>query len=166
MSVWLPSDVAPSAFDGAVCGCLCADPECAARAAIEDTARVLDLMLDPDDDRLIEFVAERRAELGAPDLAFSPCLADEDDPTVVRATAIADWCEAFGNAFALAGVELDEAADEALTDLAMIAEIDTADPDDSTDEDVYENLMAIEEHLRMAVILIFDARAAAADDAG
>ena len=166
MSVWLPSDVAPSAFDGAVCGCLCADPECAPRAAIEDTARVLDVMLDPDDERLIEFVAERRAELGAPDLAFTPCLADDDDAIVVRATAIADWCEAFGNAFALAGVELDETADEALADLAMIAEIDTADADDSADEDVDEQLMAVEEHLRMAVILIFDARAAAADDAG
>lgn len=164
-SVWLPNDVAPSAFDGAVCGCLCADPECSARAAIEDASRVLSSPVDAEDERMIEFVELRRAELGAPDLVFVPCLADEDDSLSMRTTAIADWCEAFGNAFALAGVELDEAAEEALEDIALIAELDTADPDDSTVDEADTHLMEIEEHLRMAVVLIFDARAAA-DDAG
>lgn len=89
------------------------------------------------------------------DFAFELLLTDDSAPVHARADALFDWCRAFLGGFGLVVGErpaLSEEGDEALRDLARLAQA-SAEEFDSTDED--EGALAeIEEFVRVAVLLL------------
>ena len=89
------------------------------------------------------------------DFAFELLLTEDSAPLAARADALFDWCRAFLSSFGLASEKrppLSEEGDEALRDLAKLAQACSSDFD-STDEDE-DALAEIEEFVRVASLLL------------
>lgn len=89
------------------------------------------------------------------DFAFELLLTEDSAPPAARADALFEWCRSFLGSFGLASgkrPQLSEEGDEALRDLAKLAQASSADFD-STDEDE-DALAEIEEFVRVAVLLL------------
>jgi len=95
------------------------------------------------------------AGLNDRDFAFELLLAEDGAPLTARADALFDWCRAFLGGFGLAmrtRPTLSEEGEEALQDLARLAQASSNDFD-SADED--ESALAeIEEFVRVAALLL------------
>lgn len=103
-------------------------------------------------DRLREATA---AQLEDRDFAFDLLLVDAGAGAAERADALFDWCRGFLGGFGLAtGARppLSEEGEEALQDIARLAQA-TSDDFDSGDEDE-DALAEIEEFVRVAVLLL------------
>ncbi len=85
---------------------------------------------------------------------FRPLLPGEQSALANRLEAVADWCSGFDQAFtgACAAPAGDTAA-EALEDIRAMAGIVADDDDEATQR---SNLAQIEEHLRVAVLLLYE----------
>ncbi|MDL5365766.1 YecA family protein [Xanthomonas sp. NCPPB 2654] len=95
------------------------------------------------------------AQLEDRDFAFDLVLADADAPLSERADGLFDWCRGFLGGFGLAAgakPPLSEEGEEALQDLARLAQAST-DDFDSADEDE-DALAEIEEFVRVAALLL------------
>lgn len=89
------------------------------------------------------------------DFAFELLLAEDGAPLAARADALFEWCRAFLGSFGLASGKrpaLSEEGEEALRDLAKLAQASSGDFD-STDEDE-DALAEIEEFVRVAALLL------------
>ncbi|WP_140719533.1 YecA/YgfB family protein [Pseudomonas sp. Hp2] len=89
------------------------------------------------------------------DFAFELLLAEDSAPLAARADALFEWCRAFLGSFGLVSGKrpaLSEDGEEALRDLAKLAQASSADFD-STEEDE-DALAEIEEFVRVAVLLL------------
>lgn len=94
------------------------------------------------------------AQLEDRSFAFELLLPDASAPTVERADALLDWCRGFLGGFGLAaGAEpaLTEESEEALQDLARLAQ---ASPEGGDDEEDQDALLEIEEFVRVAALLL------------
>lgn len=96
-------------------------------------------------------------QLQAPDFSFELVLPDDDQPLAVRADALGVWCSGFLSGFGLQerkgsqGLSIE--GQETLRDLAQIVQITTAaDADAEEDEN---DLMEVQEYVRMAALLVF-----------
>ncbi|HEY0333906.1 MAG TPA: YecA family protein [Stenotrophomonas sp.] len=95
------------------------------------------------------------AGLNDRDFVFELLLAEEGVALTARADALFDWCRAFLSGFGLASATrptLSEEGEEALQDLARLAQA-SSDDFDSADEDEAA-LAEIEEFVRVAVLLL------------
>ncbi len=85
-------------------------------------------------------------------------LPDDDQPLEARSTALADWCRGYVMGLVEAGItdfdSLPEDASEVIRDLVAISELETSDTEqgDGTDDD----LMQIEEFVRVGVQLVYE----------
>ncbi|HBK47403.1 MAG TPA: YecA family protein [Xanthomonadaceae bacterium] len=89
------------------------------------------------------------------DFAFELLLAEDGAPLAARTDALFDWCRAFLGSFGLASgtrPALSEEGEEALQDLARLAQASSEDFD-SADEDETA-LSEIEEFVRVAALLL------------
>lgn len=89
------------------------------------------------------------------DFAFELLLAEEGVALAIRADGLFDWCRAFLGGFGLAAGErpaLSEEGEEALRDIAKLAQA-SSDDFDRTEEDE-DALAEIEEFVRVAVLLL------------
>ncbi|MEE7566402.1 UPF0149 family protein, partial [Xanthomonas sp. Kuri4-3] len=95
------------------------------------------------------------AQLEDRDFAFELVLAEDGAPLPDRADALFDWCRAFLGGFGLAAQQrprLSEEGDEALQDLARLAQASSEDFDSADEDDTA--LAEIEEFVRVAVLLL------------
>ena len=87
---------------------------------------------------------------------FTLFLPDDSDPLPTRSTALADWCRGYVMGLVEAGLtdfdKLPEDAAEVVRDLVAISELELSEDDDGSDED----LMQIEEFIRVGVQLVYE----------
>lgn len=97
------------------------------------------------------------ATLSDDTLSFQPLLPEDDDQLEERLTCLGDWCQGFLAGFALvekAIVELSEPVNDALNDLAAIAQVG-ANEEDEWNESADEDYMQLIEYIRLAVMSVF-----------
>ncbi|KAB7770736.1 YecA family protein [Xanthomonas maliensis] len=95
------------------------------------------------------------AQLEDRDFAFELLLAEDGAAVAARADALFDWCRAFLGGFGLAAQQrpaLSEEGEEALQDLARLAQASSEDFDSAEEDDTA--LAEIEEFVRVAVLLL------------
>lgn len=145
--------VEPSELHGALCGWLAGGGENAAnwpaKVLADDTLPAPEANTALDDLRLTS-----AAQLADRGFGFELLLPELDGAPTERAEALFDWCRGFLGGFGLAvGARppLSEEAEEALHDLARLAQAAPESGDDDEDEDA---LAEIEEFVRVAVLLL------------
>lgn len=154
-----------SSLSAAEChGMICAD---LARRSQDDSAGSLSSTLFGDETEILvqdEGLARMLARLmllsaswleqGSYD--FKLFLPDDDNPLSTRSRALAEWCRGYIMGLLEAGItDFDSLADDAsevMKDLVAISEMDPADNDEGTDED----LMQVEEYVRVGVQLMYE----------
>lgn len=107
------------------------------------------------DGALAQLRRATHAQLEDRDFAFELLLVADDAALTARADALFDWCRAFLGGFGLAAggrPVLSEEGEEALQDLARLAQASSEDFD-STDDDE-DALAEIEEFVRVAALLL------------
>ena len=113
-------------------------------------------------DALCALMAVTQKDLGGKDFSFRPLLPLDTDPVLERTQAMAQWCHGFGTGFHWNGrVEpghLETDAQDAINDIAELAQVDTVSAASSDDDALIE----LEEYLKVAVQLIFEAVEASA----
>jgi len=98
-------------------------------------------------------------QLQAPDFSFELVLPDDDQPLAGRADALGLWCSGFLSGFGLQerkgsqGLSIE--GQETLRDLAQIVQITTAADADAEAEEDENDLMEVQEYVRMAALLVF-----------
>jgi uncharacterized protein YgfB (UPF0149 family) len=145
--------VDPSELHGALCGWLSGGGESAANWP----AKVLadDSLPAPDPDSPLDELRKVSAsQLDDRGFGFELLLPEVEDSLDDRAEALFDWCRGFLGGFGLAAgarPPLSEEAEEALHDLARLAQ---AAPESSGDDEDEHALAEIEEFVRVAVLLL------------
>lgn len=145
--------VDPSELHGALCGWLSGGGENVAAWP----ARVLadpGLATPAPEGALEELRQASVTQLEDRGFGFELLLPEIEDSLDQRATALFDWCRGFLGGFGLAAgarPPLSEEADEALHDLARLAQ---AAPESADDEEDAGALAEIEEFVRVAVLLL------------
>ena len=145
--------VDPSELHGALCGWLSGGGESAANWP----AKVLadDTLPAPEaDSPLDELRKVSASQLDDRGFGFELLLPEVEDSLDDRAEALFDWCRGFLGGFGLAAgarPPLSEEAEEALHDLARLAQ---AAPESSGDDEDEHALAEIEEFVRVAVLLL------------
>lgn len=143
----------PSELHGALCGWLSGGGENAANWP----AKVLadDTLPAPEaDSPLDELRKVSASQLDDRGFGFELLLPEVEDSLDDRAEALFDWCRGFLGGFGLAAgarPPLSEEAEEALHDLARLAQ---AAPESSGDDEDEHALAEIEEFVRVAVLLL------------
>ena len=142
-----------SELHGALCGWLAgggtADDTWLARALADDQ-----LPAPAAGSALDQLRACAVAQLEDRSFAFDLLLPAADRPLDERAEALCGWCQGFLGAFGLAAgasPPLSEEGQEALQDLARLAQASAESSDDEEDEDA---LAELEEFVRVAVLLL------------
>ena len=145
--------VDPSELHGALCGWLSGGGDNAANWP----AKVLaddDLPVPEAGSPLDELRKASAAQLDDRGFGFELLLPGVEDSLDDRAVALFDWCRGFLGGFGLAAgarPPLSEEAEEALHDLARLAQ---AAPESSDDDEDEHALAEIEEFVRVAVLLL------------
>lgn len=145
--------VDPSELHGGLCGWLCAGGGNVANWP----AKVLadDALPAPEPGGALDALRLASvAQLEDRGFGFDLLLPDVDESLTARAEALFDWCRGFLGGFGLAAgahVQLSEEAEEALHDLARLAQ---AAPESSDNDDDEDALAEIEEFVRVAVLLL------------
>ena len=145
--------VDPSELHGALCGWLSGGGENAANWP----AKVLaddDLPVPEPGGPLDELRKASASQLDDRGFGFQLLLPEVEDSLDDRAGALFDWCRGFLGGFGLAAgarPPLSEEAEEALHDLARLAQ---AAPESSDDDEDEHALAEIEEFVRVAVLLL------------
>jgi len=107
--------------------------------------------------RIMQLYLATLQQLQAPDFCFELVLPDDDQPLAVRADALGIWCGGFLSGFGLqelkGGQALSVEGQETLRDLAQIVQISTAADADAEDDE--NDLMEVQEYVRMAALLVF-----------
>lgn len=145
-----------SDLHGSLSGYLCGGGNAGARAflgalQIESDDAHAD---DPGHALLAELYEQCRAQLGDPDLGFSPMLPDAERPLAERGDALVDWCRGFLGGLGLAGLGRrapSEEGEEILHDFDQIAASHFAygEDDDET------SLVEVVEFVRIGVLLLY-----------
>lgn len=146
----LPSGLSESLLHGAVCGLLCGAPD---ESFANQRRALTDLLVDAsrmDEDELDRFIEYAADDLASPEFTFEPLLPGDEFAMSERIEGLAEWCEGFLTAFDESGGELDDDATDALEDIERIAEVDGDDDEDEFD------FFNVAEHLKVAVLTIFD----------
>lgn len=141
---------------GMVCGQLCGGRGDYSAAL---TARIMGLQeAEPELVTLLNDLAIKGREqfFEAEGFSFSPLLPEDDEDIGLRLYALGRWCEGFTLGYAAAcsagGAALPEEAREVLADFARIAEADSPEGDDDSEEVDYMEVM---EYVRVAAATLF-----------
>lgn len=139
----------PMEIQGLYCGAYCADRRAPTPGAWHEALRLQfgedALLLDA-----VDALAQAQAQaLEDQELSLQLLLPEEDAPLADRAEGLARFCSAFLSGYGLAGGQLRDGDQEALEDLAAIAQLsDELDDDDDTER----NLELLIEHVRIVVL--------------
>ncbi len=146
---------------GLLCGLLCAGKKDADRLWIQElfSDRGTANLLVEECKRFLKQIYEDTQEaINGPGLGFTPLLPDDEQPIIVRATAVSEWCQGFLYGVGVAGIsperQLSDETREALNDLAEITRMDHASLDDS--EETNDALLEVTEFLWVAAMLVHE----------
>lgn len=145
--------VDPSELHGGLCGWLSGGGE----NVIHWPAKVLadETLPAPEAESALDELRQASvSQLDDRDFGFELLLPEIEDSLTPRAEALFDWCRGFLGGFGLAAGSrppLSEEADEALHDLARLAQ---AAPESGDEEEDADALAEIEEFVRVAVLLL------------
>ncbi|SDK01432.1 UPF0149 family protein [Microbulbifer yueqingensis] len=146
----------PSETHGFICGVLAAGARPDKKRWQQELATQLDLEAVPAElnRALIELAQESQARLQDSDFDFQLLLSDDPDLTA-RTLTLGHWCQGFLHGFGIGNFKgkLQPTSEEALRDLGAIAQVDETELDDS--EEGENQLLQVEEYVRVAVLNIF-----------
>ncbi|WP_237057249.1 UPF0149 family protein [Microbulbifer sediminum] len=152
----------PSELHGFVCGILSAGARPDKKRWQSELAEQLDLEAVPADlsRAFVELARESQAQLEDSNFDFQLLLTDDPD-LAARTLTLGHWCQGFLHGFGIGQFrgKLQETSDEALRDLGAVAQVDETELDDS--EETENQLLQVEEYVRVAVMNIFTEVAAA-----
>jgi len=136
---------------------------------LQDLVDLLGTEALSDAERVARFVNEALDALYAEDMSFTLLLPDDEAPQAERLESLAGWCQSF-LAGLVAGLsrrgistldELPEEVREIVADFAAIAQLDTEDEEEASDE---EDFMHLEEYVKVGTLLIMSLVNDAGDD--
>ncbi|MFI2812908.1 MULTISPECIES: UPF0149 family protein [Microbulbifer] len=152
----------PSELHGFVCGMLSAGARPDKKRWQSELAGLLDLEAVPADldKALVEMAQQSQAQLEDSDFDFQLLLTDDPD-LAARTLTLGHWCQGFLHGFGIGQFKgkLQETSEEALRDLGAVAQVDETELGDS--EETENQLLQVEEYVRVAVLNIFTEVAAA-----
>jgi uncharacterized protein YgfB (UPF0149 family) len=144
---------------GILCGLICAgrdDAEARWFAELFDEATAADLLVRECAGSLKILYKETRVAVTGPGLGFTPFLPDDDKALMLRASAVADWCQGFLYGVGVAGLPSDhqfsEETQDALNALAEITRMDVEHLQGAEEDE--EALMEITEFIWVAAMLV------------
>lgn len=156
-------EMSASEVHGVLCGLLCsgqADPE---------ESWYGELLVDSDEENLLvrecrsslaSIYRETEVAINGAGLGFTPFLPEDNVPLRQRATAVSEWCQGFLYGVGLAGVapdeDLSQGAEEALSDLAEISNLDVQQIEESEEEE--DALIEVTEFLWVAAMMVHGER--------
>jgi uncharacterized protein YgfB (UPF0149 family) len=122
----------------------------------------------PESSPLISLYQDTVSQLCGDDFSLQLALPEDEQPLMVRAEALADWCQGFIYGLGIGGMaDMDLLPDEAREVMNDLGEISRAyyedDEDSDTDESAY---MEVVEYVRAGVMLIFEELEAERDSRG
>jgi len=151
--------VSPCELHGVFCGHLAAGARLEPALLLQSACDLMDiteLKAETSKVVLLDLYQQSLAMLAAPELIFELSLPDDEQPLSERADALGQWCQGFLSGFGLYGKHTDKTlskeAKEALADMNQIAQIVAGvEEDDGSEND----LMEVEEYVRMVVLMLF-----------
>ncbi len=155
-------DTGLSENHGIYCGLLCGGHPDAETVWVSEPLEdrdPLDLRVRDCAEEFRTLAKETREDIEGPGLGFRPCLPEDADPIVDRASALRDWCRGFLYGLGLSGTHehhLSEVTMEGLGDLSRIAQLDDHALSNSEQEEAYSELT---EFVWVAAMLIYEERA-------
>jgi yecA family protein len=150
----------PAEMHGLLTGQLAAGKRMSQPEWLQEAREFLDTdhVFNPDESEQLFYVyLSTLAALGDENLGFYPLLPNDDDDMEERLTSLGLWCQGFLAGFALvekAITQLSEPVNDALNDLAAIAQVGLND-EEEWDESAEEDYIQIIEYVRLAVMNIF-----------
>lgn len=158
--VAIGAHTSPAEMHGLLAGQLAAGKRMKHAEWIHEAREFIDTdhVFSPDEEEKLQFVyMATLASLADEELGFYPLLPDDDTDLEQRLAALGFWCQGFLAGFALvekAIAGLPETVNDALNDLAAIAQVGMNDSDDwnaSADEDYIQ----VVEYVRLAAMNTF-----------
>ncbi|MCP3689075.1 MAG: UPF0149 family protein [Gammaproteobacteria bacterium] len=145
---------------GCLCGLLLDDADMATwlKHSLDDLPEVGDVLATEKLGDLKKLFKHSREQLDTEDLSLELLLPDETDDLSDRLLGLATWCQGFLYAIGVTGlahrVELDEFAQECLSDLLEISKLDYHS---TASEEAEQQYVEIVEHVRMSVFVLKEA---------
>ncbi|MCZ6640634.1 MAG: UPF0149 family protein [Gammaproteobacteria bacterium] len=163
-------ELTPVELHGAVCGLTVCCPE---GFPLESLLELVGVDAVTDEFSVESFVAVSIESLLAQDMSFAPLLPDDSLEIGVRVEGLSDWCAAFlaGLAAGLVHIEvnsleeLPSEAREIIGDIRAITDVDLSDPS-NTELSADDDLMQLQEFVKVGVLLIMSLLNEDAEDAG
>ena len=163
-------ELTPAELHGAVCGLTVCSPD---GFPLESLLELVGVDAVTDEFSVESFVSGSIEALMALDMSFAPLLPDDSAEIGDRIAGLADWCAAFltGLAAGLVHIEvnsleeLPKEAKEIIGDLRAITDVDQAASQDAA-LDAEEDLMQLQEFVKVAVLLIMSLLNTDAEDGG
>lgn len=152
--------LSPAELHGLLCGQVAAGARFDPATLLTRIGELLDLepfKRDATRTGVMQLYLATLQQLQAPDFSFELVLPDDDQPLAVRADTLGVWCSGFLSGFGLQerkgsqGLSIE--GQETLRDLAQIVQITTAA--DAEAEEDENDLMEVQEYVRMAALLVF-----------
>jgi uncharacterized protein YgfB (UPF0149 family) len=151
--------VSPSELHGLLSGHLSAGARLEPAVLLQSACDLMDITAFKHENSkvlLLDMYQQTLLMLEAPELIFELSVPDEEQSLAQRAEGLGQWCQGFLSGFGLYGKHTDKTlskeAKEAFADLNQIAQIVAGvDDDDGSEND----LMEVEEYVRMVVLMLF-----------
>lgn len=151
--------VSPAELHGLISGHLAAGARLQPAVLLQTATELMDINSIAQESSkvaLVDLYTATCNSLESIDLEFEMLLPDDDNEISLRAEALGRWCQSFLSGFGLYGQHTDASlsseAKETLNDLGQIAQISS----ELEDLDENENdLMEVQEYVRMAVLMLF-----------
>ncbi|WKD49553.1 UPF0149 family protein [Microbulbifer spongiae] len=146
----------PSELHGFICGVLATGAKPDKERWQRELAEMLDLETVPAglSRELLQLAEGSRKQLGDSAFSFQLVLCEDGD-IVERTLALGHWCAGFLHGFGVGGtgVEIMPTSEEALKDIGAISQVDADHVEEG--EEAEQQLMELQEYVRVAVLNIF-----------
>lgn len=156
---------APAELHGLLAGQLCAGVTFSPKAWLRKVAEFMEpageLELSRSQQAMLQQLHDGTlAQLADGDMLFQPLLPDDDTDLLTRLESLAQWCDGFLAGFALVEehrhAEFPSIINDALKDIAAIAQVGFENVEDGTlEDDAEDDYMQVVEHVRLLVMNIF-----------
>ena len=163
MLIPLGSLNSPAELHGFLCGKLCGGARLGSDECLDQSWKLLDVVETPDataNDLVLNLYEATLSALDSSDYSLQLLLPDDETEIAVRVQALGQWVQGFLVGFGAAGIDPDKTfssdSAEALRDLAQIAQVSSADPDDVVEDDDQEaDYVELSEYVRVVALTFY-----------
>lgn len=155
-------EIGPAETHALICGLICGDFETSLQLMQQELfsgSDVQDPLLQECRSILLQMHAEIREQLEDPVMGFRLMLPDEDGNSDERAQQLVNWCQGFLFGFGISVRDherkMSDVAQETLGDISELTRLDVK-AIDADDEEQRQQLVELEEFLRVAVMTIYE----------